>query len=541
MNTETLFSTLLDQLHQWDKRRRLRDGLLLVPRGLLVGLLIAVLVATVARLRPLLTHSEMALTALGLAVAGTLAITIWIYSQKRDSLAQAHFADNQFRLQERASTAVEIKMGKLEVPATLAHQQLNNTLQAITHIDTPTLLPLNFHRQDWLIILIATVLLTAAYFLPNPQETILQSQRAIQTAIEEQAEQIQALITEIQQNPQLTPEEKAQLLEPLEGVLETLQQSELSQEEAVAALSEAEADLRSLESASDTSNLRQTLQQSAQALLENSASEAIGQALQNGDLATASQATNDLADQLPQLTPEELAELAANLAEAAQALQEADSELAAQLAEAAQALQNGDVAAAQQALRQVAGTLQERAQSQNVAETAAETADQLGQGQNEVAQAGGQGQQPTQAEGQGQGQSNGQGEGNGEGQGEGNGNNSVQSLESGSGQQTEQGEGTGGPGPGGGHTENVYVPPAVDLSGEEGIDVELPAECVANPENCGSLLNQNPTELGDESSTVSYDQVFGDYRDAAYEALDVDYIPLGMKDLVRDYFSSLEP
>lgn len=541
MNTETLFSTLLDQLHQWDKRRRLRDGLLLVPRGLLVGLLIAVLVATVARLRPLLTHSEMALTALGLAVAGTLAITIWIYSQKRDSLAQAHFADNQFRLQERASTAVEIKMGKLEVPATLAHQQLNNTLQAITHIDTPTLLPLNFHRQDWLIILIATVLLTAAYFLPNPQETILQSQRAIQTAIEEQAEQIQALITEIQQNPQLTPEEKAQLLEPLEGALETLQQSELSQEEAVAALSEAEADLRSLESASDTSNLRQTLQQSAQALLENSASEAIGQALQNGDLATASQATNDLADQLPQLTPEELAELAANLAEAAQALQEADSELAAQLAEAAQALQNGDVAAAQQALRQVAGTLQERAQSQNVAETAAETADQLGQGQNEVAQAGGQGQQPTQTEGQGQGQSNGQGEGNGEGQGEGNGNNSVQSLESGSGQQTEQGEGTGGPGPGGGHTENVYVPPAVDLSGEEGIDVELPAECVANPENCGSLLNQNPTELGDESSTVSYDQVFGDYRDAAYEALDVDYIPLGMKDLVRDYFSSLEP
>ena len=69
----------------------------------------------------------------------------------------------------------------------------------------------------------------------------------------------------------------------------------------------------------------------------------------------------------------------------------------------------------------------------------------------------------------------------------------------------------------------------------------MPAECIANPESCGALLNETPTEFGDETSTVPYSQVFGDYRDAAYEALNDDYIPLGMKEYVRDYFSSLEP
>ena len=80
-----------------------------------------------------------------------------------------------------------------------------------------------------------------------------------------------------------------------------------------------------------------------------------------------------------------------------------------------------------------------------------------------------------------------------------------------------------------------------DLSAEPGVEIELPAECLANPENCGALVSESPTEFSDEQSLVPYDQVFGDYRNAAYEALQGDYIPLGMKIFVRDYFSSLEP
>ena len=42
-------------------------------------------------------------------------------------------------------------------------------------------------------------------------------------------------------------------------------------------------------------------------------------------------------------------------------------------------------------------------------------------------------------------------------------------------------------------------------------------------------------------SRVSYDTVFSDYQNAANRALESDYVPLGLRDVVRDYFTSLDP
>ena len=85
------------------------------------------------------------------------------------------------------------------------------------------------------------------------------------------------------------------------------------------------------------------------------------------------------------------------------------------------------------------------------------------------------------------------------------------------------------------------MPDLVDLSGEEGVDIELPAECIANPANCGGLLSETPTEFTEEGSIVPYNQVFGNYAEAANRALDPGYIPLGLRDVVREYFTSLAP
>ncbi len=101
----------------------------------------------------------------------------------------------------------------------------------------------------------------------------------------------------------------------------------------------------------------------------------------------------------------------------------------------------------------------------------------------------------------------------------------------------------GGPSQGGGHVENVFVPGAADLSGE-GQDLELEALCLANPEACGPLGNQRPSGVGQNrpgGSQVPYDQVFGDYRDAAFEALGGGNIPVNLQSIIRDYFSALEP
>ena len=42
-------------------------------------------------------------------------------------------------------------------------------------------------------------------------------------------------------------------------------------------------------------------------------------------------------------------------------------------------------------------------------------------------------------------------------------------------------------------------------------------------------------------SRVSYDTVFSEYQNAANRALESDYVPLGLRDVVREYFTSLEP
>ena len=535
---------LTSLLARWDRRRRWRDSLIWGPRGLLMGLLLAALLAAAARLRPLLDSEELLWAALALALCGAAAALIWTQSRRRDLLTQARFADQQFQLQERASAAVEIYQGTLPVPALLAQQQLDDTLRASAQVNAQTQLPLRINRQDWILITLAFVLLSAAFWLPNPQIDILRGQRAVAQSIAEQAESLASLLETIQENPALTAEQQAELQQPVASALEALQEGGLSQEEAVAVLSEAEADLRDLAASNDSSALRQQLQQAGAPLADNPASQSLGQALQEGNLSAASAAANQLADNLPTLSAAEQAALAQDLAEAAQALQNSDSQLAQQLAEAAQALQNGDVAAAQQALREAAGTLQQRAQERIAAQQAAQAADQLSQGREAVAQAGQTGQteqsEGEQASGE-QGQT-GQGQaGQGQNGGEGTSGSPIESLGTEPEGSSAESGGAGGPGPGGGHVENVYVPPLMDLSGEEGVDVELPAECLANPAACGSLLTENPTPFDDESSLVPYSQVFGDYRDAAYEALDSDYIPLGMKEFVRDYFSSLEP
>lgn len=518
------------------------DGLLWVPRGLLGGLLLAAAIAALARLRPLLTNEEVGWVALGTGGVGIAAALLILLLQRRAVLDQARFADAQFTLQERTSTAIEIQSGRFTLPAELAERQLKDTVQAISRVDTRRGLPLRLNRQDWLIILVATVLLSLAVWLPNPQADILQGKRAVAESIEEQIQALEALEEEIIQNPELTEEQKEEILEPIEGAIEQLEAGDLSQEEAVAVLSEAEADLQALEASNSNEALQQALETAGQPLADNENAQALGESLQNGDFSAASAAAAQLADTLPSLTPQEQAELAEDLAATAEALAQTDPELAAELNAAAEALQNGDVAAAQQALREASGTLQERAQQQAAAQQAGEASGQVGESRQEVAQAGQSGQSGQTGEGQGQGEGEGQGEGQGQGQGQGEGQGNGDGNGQGQGQGQPNGEGTGqgGPGPGGGHVENIYVPPYDPLTGE-GVDIELPAECVANPAACGGLLSETPSEFGDETSTVPYDQVYGDYRNAANEALSSDYIPLGYKEYIRDYFSSLEP
>ena len=58
----------------------------------------------------------------------------------------------------------------------------------------------------------------------------------------------------------------------------------------------------------------------------------------------------------------------------------------------------------------------------------------------------------------------------------------------------------------------------------------------------GQTQQGNQTGAGtDNGSIVPYQGVYGDFFEFAQTTLDRSYVPLSVKDYVRDYFTSLDP
>lgn len=312
-----------------------------------------------------------------------------------------------------------------------------------------------------------------------------------------------------------------------------------------------------------------------------------------------------LAQQIPQMSQQQRDEAAAALEAAADALQATNPAAADALREAAEALRRGAVQAAQNALRRAGDSLQagqQQAERQQQAADQLNTAAQrLQQAANQIAQSQNPGRQTGQqqaalaqmeqgdeqqaaqglralsqqmaqqagAEGQqGEAGAAGQGRESPASEGQQPGARGVQPVDraqddaAGSVRAVEPGGAGGGAGdqPGdagdeaGGAagrdraaaTNNqpdgagardyapVYAPQRVGGAG--GPQIVLEPDAGDAPAVEGEFA---PNPAG--QALVPYSQVFSDYSQAASRALDSAYIPLGMRDIVRDYFSALEP
>ncbi len=522
---------LAEYLRRWDRRRRAAQSLAWGVRGLSAGLAVGVLIALAARVWPLLAPTW--LMAIGglWAVMGLAAALILVWAWPISALEQARLFDHRLGLKERASTAVEIQQGRINLPEGWAQAQLQNALQAAEAAEATAAIPLQLPRRDGLLAALAAALLVAAIWLPNPMQAQLADRAAVREAIEAQIEEIEALREEISADDQLSEADRETLLRILDGAVEQLRAGDLTREEALAELNATADRLREL--TSDTTGQQAAgLQAAAAALQNNALTSPLAEALLNGDFQQAAALLESLSTELgEQLTREQELELAGELAAAAAELAGSNPDLAEQLAQAAQNIQSGDMAAAQQALAQASQTMSQTGQMIAAAQAAQQAAGQLAQSGQQIAQAGSgpgnQGQQPGAGGNQGnQGQQPGAG-GSGAGSGEGSGE--------GAGGQARPMQAGNQPGDGGlSQYESIYAPQR--LGGEGGPEMEL--EQGNDPGELVRLLPSNP-ETG--RSTVPYRQVFAQYRDAANQALDQQHIPLGLRSYVRDYFSSLEP
>ena len=541
------FSQIEQELSKWDGRRRLQALLVWGPRGLIAGLCIALILAIISRFRPFLTNSEIGYAALICGAVGLLGGILFAVLRRYSLHQQAVYADRQLGLRERVTSALELHEGKIEAPADIRRFQLEDTLSIVKRVDAAKSIPLTFDSQELVFIVVAIALLVATVVFPNGQASILQGQRAVQQVVDDQIERLEALEEEILQNEELSEAQQEELLAPINEARETLEAGVESREEALATLSEAESELRELAEQNNTENLQGQMAE-AGANIGSSAGESLGEAMTEGNLGETAEALDNLAESVGELSAEEQQELGSELSQAAAELQESNPELAQELAEAGSALQQGDTEAAEQALAEASETAGELAEQGETAEAAQQAAEELTEGRQQVAEGEqsqegqpGEGQEPQEGE---QGQEGQPGEGqpqSGQGQQPGGEGQQPGVSQPGQGAGQQEGGSPGGGTEGGGSTDNVFVPPFRDLSEFEGVEVELSAECEASPENCGELLNTTPSEIGDEESVVPYEEVYAEYANTAYESLAEDYIPIGMKGYIRDYFSSLEP
>ena len=528
-------------IHAWSRRARLQHSISLTFFGLACGLGIALLIALASRVFPLLDTATLiglsiALAAIGLVIAFAYP---WLRHARTSPIAWARIFDQQFGLQERTSTALEISEGNLAVKNDLIRNiQRRDAGHVVESVDVHKLMPLRFSRRDAVVALIFLIALLVALLLPNPQQQVLAERERLRQTIAQQIEQLEQA-KQLIEGSSLSDAQKQAAIQALDEARRKLEDPNISPEEALAAINEAQSQLDALNDPA-AQQRAEDLRQAGQSLSPDELTNSLANALANEDFDRAANEMRNLtnASETGQpLSEEELQRAANQLDQLARSVQNSDPELAQRLREAAQNMREGNTQAAQQQLDQAAQSLERAQQSSEAsqaldnAQARAEAARQAiaqqasqaqSQGRNQTstnAQGGAQGRQPGQ---QGQAQSAGEGEaGNQSATG------SMSSMGSGSTSESRKSDDFGS-------DNTVYAPRRI---GSDGRPVVLPdAQSQAAPDPSGRAS----TAPGGGSS-VPYEQVYGDYSRAADEALQSGQVPPEMRDYVRDYFSSLDP
>lgn len=309
-----------------------------------------------------------------------------------------------------------------------------------------------------------------------------------------------------EETPELSKEEKKAFLEAakaLEKDLKTAKTKKAAEE----AVREAQQNMKQLEKESVSKDLKEL----AETLKQEESTAALSEALEQGDSSAISKAMEQLLQKMAAMDKGQAASLAQQLAEAVENI--SDAELQEALKALEEALENGaDPSEAGEALK---NALLSQAQMNSALRSSLQKLN-CNVGQQSLAK-------KVESNGESPG-----GEGQGS-EGEGTGGQTTNGGNGGT------GTGTGGQGRGFGHAEpeKIYTRSA---AGKDGYDAQLKG---TDSEEGQTTITEHRT-MGQAGTSVPYDTVYGQYRNEAMETLENSSVPYGMRELVSDYFATLE-
>lgn len=437
-----------------------------------------------------------------LALVGAFAGALW--PMKPQELAQR--ADSGMGLKERMVTALELLGRGASRPLELA--QVRDAVLSFSRREPLEAFPLRLPRREALLGLGLAAAVVLLYFVPNPLAENAQRREQTFRIVRLEAEKLRAQADELAARPGSEfPAEPQALLRETALRLEQAR----SVEEAMAALEALEQRLMSLEGFLD-GKVEAALAALATAMGRDSATQGLAQSLASSDLRRASDDLRRLSDSVQGMAESQHQALARALRSGAEDAALSSLGVSRQAAAAAEALGRDPQAAASD-LRRLANQLSSQAGRQQALSQAQQSRQRLGQAAGR-ASARQQGQAPGASRQPGSLQ-----EGNQAGEGP------RQGMDRPGG--SSYGEGTQ-------PSEMVYDPVFMAtrlefVPGQEGF---RPSELADDP----FLKAGEPGQ-----AQVDYSQVFPEYQRRATRSLETSQVPPAMQDLVRQYFSRLDP
>ena len=293
------------------RRYRLVDAWLLAQRSLIYPLTVAALVLLVGRFLPFEKRILWSLSPLAVWLLFMLAVFVL---RPYSYLRVARRADESLNLYERLSTAWILGQKQppayASYPADWVHSQRKDALETAASLQPAEVIPLPFLRRPWMFsgLLLTAILLLA--LLPNPMDAILEQRRAVTREAAAQAEHVEKLAEQIQENTALSKAERQELARQLSELADQLRDNSGDLEEALADLSRMQQALQARldpNAANRQANLADLARQ-LQALAGTPSDP------QESAAQTAAEALQQLAEQIDQMTPAQRSESASELA-----------------------------------------------------------------------------------------------------------------------------------------------------------------------------------------------------------------------------------
>jgi hypothetical protein len=564
----TYHAELRQELGSVGRALSVQRGLVWLARGLAAGTVVVLGVVIWTWIQGTVASLPIA-SLVGAPIAAGLLAGLGSLVIRHNTGELARRVDRAARLSERSTTALELGGRGADFPLALA--QMRDAVEHLKRVDLMEAFPLRLPKNELMTAFFLVVIAAIVGLSPNPWLLRARASNPAITIAREQAQRVQRLADSIQ--PQGSAELEA-LRQLISKGARTIDARSAQPDAALSAIQDLEDQVRQMSAGDD--QLASALAAIASALASDPTTQPLANAINTGDMRQISQAAKDLAQATAGLSGQDQQRVAKVLRDAAGQAGRSSQSVSGQLSDAADALQNaaagamasaaaaGDQSqAGQNGQGQPSGASAQTGNSSasdalnqlgNQAAAAGErqrTASQLESSRNALERALGRTQSRAGSTGSSRSSSSGQGN-----QGSTAGQGGDQSQAS-SGGQAQGGDGTdstgagspggdqgtgGDNGQGGGYSSGGQNQTKADASGSQLDTITTPQQVPSNSPFSPDQSSANPylVDAGNGNAQTSQEAVQPAFSSKPTQGNDSGSIPLGLRDLVKDYFSSLD-